>query len=163
MLFAPCGHRHDCRCGTPGGARHKRQGIGGKLRDSPRQFRKGVGPSGSPKLTHGAGPLFHGPKHGLDLYIRMVCPALGGHSFSGSFLCLVRTASWLKLLRDTYSPRKRSITLENKNTPPPANMSSSSSSSTRVPRAKVMPFSETRRAKWRALVMLVMPSICFSE
>src|SRR5262245_20347063 len=58
-------------------------------------------------------------------YIRILCPARGGHSLSTSFLWRVRAVSWLKLFREMYSPRKRSSTVANRKTPPPAKLSSS--------------------------------------
>src|SRR5207249_2225086 len=100
----------------------------------------------------------HAVFDGFRVYIKILCPARGGHCSNTSLLCIVVVTSWLKLFIDTYKPMKRSSTLANRQTPPPTNCSSSSSTCTRVPRAKLMPCSEITRAKCRALSTLVMPS-----
>src|SRR6185437_2041556 len=76
-------------------------------------------------------------------------PARGRHSRRTSFRCLVRTTNWLKLFNEAYNGRKRSIRDAKRNTPPPANGSSSSSISTRIPRAKLMPWPEITLSTWR--------------
>src|SRR5271169_1155617 len=51
---------------------------------------------------------------GFRDYIKILCPALGGHCSKSSLLWTVRTTSWLKLFNETYNARKRSRTLANR-------------------------------------------------
>src|SRR5262249_10281600 len=61
-------------------------------------------------------------------------PARGGHLFRRP--CRVVAASCVNELTDTYSPRKRSSTLANRNRPLPRYLRSSNSIVTSVPRQK---------------------------
>jgi hypothetical protein len=59
--------------------------------------------------------------HRIGYYSKILCPALGGHSFNTPFRCWVLASSWLKLFMETYRPKKFSITCANRYTPPPTN------------------------------------------
>src|SRR5207302_4308859 len=73
---------------------------------------------------------------GPDAQTRGSSPARGGHFLKYPSPCLVFATNWLNELMPAYSPRNRSSTEANRNTPVPTYFCSSNSTATSMPRQK---------------------------